>query len=255
MTFKIDCDDGISALETLSTGFRCTTTVLTEVLCSIDIEQIYEQHGDDIDIPPGEYLYTYIESKLGAHNRLESVCWFHFTRTLRTNNFTAGILPLGQSLELIWGTMLDVTEGTPVHSNLLKLKESRLDDFQYQLQSNDPFYWGPFAFLVKEVGLKAEQLGQHDYLGMPEIIEDICNGYQQTFDEPIVHLLENALVPCVVKFESTKRTDNGCVAAALSYAYTHVRGVVPSQGAVTTFDAKNSVIPKESIVYVQFLEA
>lgn len=37
---------------------------------------------------------------------------------------------------------------------------------------------GPYAILVREVAEHTKAVGQHDYLGMPEIIEDLCQEIQ-----------------------------------------------------------------------------
>lgn len=35
--------------------------------------------------------------------------------------------------------------------------------------------WGPYAMLVREVAALSKEVGNHDYLDAPEIIEDICH--------------------------------------------------------------------------------
>ncbi len=89
---------------------------------------------------------------------------------------------------------------------------------------------------------------------MPEIIEDICNGYEKKFGESIFEIYQSFLVPKIIKFQSSKRIDTGCVKTALYYAYEAVRSNRPSGICVTCFDGKGSRIKPESIVSVTTVE-
>lgn len=63
--------------------------------------------------------------------------------------------------------------------------------------------------LVRESAFNASEMRNHDYLKLPEIIEDVCWGYQERFKESIQDEIMEALRPCIVKFEdrSGTRTD------------------------------------------------
>jgi len=51
--------------------------------------------------------------------------------------------------------------------------------FQYNLKTSSSIHWGPYAMLVKEIGFN--DVGNHDYLRVPEIVEDICLSFQQQY--------------------------------------------------------------------------
>ena len=61
-------------------------------------------------------------------------------------------------------------------------------------------------------------------------------------------------MPKIVKFQSSKRIDTGCVKTALYYAYEAVRSNQPSVNCVTCFDGEGSKIEPESIISVTTVE-
>jgi len=250
MGFTLDCETGKSTITSLSNGFSCSEEKLIITLQSIDIEDIYEKQWMQIDVPSEQYLYNYILENIGPHDELSNVYWFHLTRTTKDNMFHDGILPLGESLSIIWDTILGVTENNIIHANLLTMKNNGVQDDLYNLKVPDSFHWGPYAILVQDVAYYANQLGQHDYLAMPEIIEDICNGYEKQFGTSIYQLYEEHLIPKSIKFKSSKYLDVGCIEAAIYHAYTTVKNKPVSGGSISCFDAKGKNIPATDIVSV-----
>lgn len=240
--FELDCESGSSAIKSLSIGFSCTEQMLCNALLSIDIEQIYENEWDSLDIPSEQYLYNYIVDTFGDHKPLTSVFWFHLTRTTEENEFKDGVFPLGQSLDHVWDTMLSLAKDDEIRRNLSSMRHSGVNNYHYSAKHNDPIHWGPYAILVKVVANHSVELAQHDYLAMPEIIEDICNGYESQFGESIIENYEKKLVPKVVKFRSGKEVDIGCIEAALCYAYSFVRDLPPNGGAIYCFDGEGVVV-------------
>ncbi|MDQ1761365.1 hypothetical protein RAS14_16485 [Achromobacter aegrifaciens] len=105
--------------------------------------------------------------------------------------------------------------------------------------------------LVKDIGACAESVGNHDYLKTPEIVEDICNGYEKLYGEKIQSLIEANLVPTVVKFWSEAPEDQCGLESAIYYSYrTHSKMELTSL-ANTCFDGRNSIAQPNRIVYVE----
>jgi hypothetical protein len=252
MKFALDCESKEYALQTLCEGFNCSHDSLKNILLELDIEKIYQENGDNIYIPSEEYLCNYVVNKLGNHKPLALVNWFHLTRTIKQNEFNDGIIPLGDYLEKIWSALIDIAPDVVIKKNLKLLKENGVPNSLYQTKHNNPLHWGPYAVLVKETAFHSSI--QHDYLGMPEIIEDICNGYEEKYGESIINIYESSLVPKIIKFKSNRRIDIGCIETALYYAYLSVRGNPPSSNCITCFDGKCAKIESESIVYVTTVE-
>lgn len=254
MEFEIDCDSKDKVFQSLSNGFACDSDQLRSILLELDIEKIYEKDRKNIDIRADEYLYEYVIKQLGNHKPLKRVSWFHITRTTRQNDFKDGIIPLVDCLDRIWSMLKDIPTDKVIKNNLKALKNNGVPNCLYRLKHNNQVLSGPYAWLVKDIAFNANDLGQHDYLGMPEIIEDICNGYEKKFGESIFEIYQSFLVPKIVKFQSSKRIDTGCVNTALYYAYEVVRSNQPSHNCVTCFDGKGSKIEPELIVSVTTVE-
>ena len=107
--------------------------------------------------------------------------------------------------------------------------------------------------LVRESAFHPHDIGNHDYLRVPEIIEDICNGYQKHFEESIYDLIVAGLKPCVVKFEVTALDRHDLTKAALSYCHCKIHGRELWGGANTCYDAAAQPITGSQIVRVEFL--
>jgi hypothetical protein len=91
----------------------------------------------------------------------------------------------------------------------------------------------------------------HDYLQLPEIMEDICAGYEREYGQRIYEQLENALVPKIVKFWSDERKDKTCVESAMYYLYSIPHGLPLTMCSNTCFDGKNTPILSEQITNVE----
>ncbi|BBT17353.1 hypothetical protein WP8S17C03_34020 [Metapseudomonas otitidis] len=248
----LDCETYGSTIESISQVYGVGVDSIEGFLKVIDLEAEYERskiyHSCDT------YLKILFEQEFGAPRvQLDTVAWFHLTRTVSASDFSQGILPLGQVLGRIWD-MLDSLLDDPVQkANLAAMRVGGVDDFQYNLKSQDKFHHGPYAMLVREAAFNSGRIGNHDYLEVPEIIEDICSGYKKQFGHCIYRVIVSKLKKCIVKFESGKLVDDSLLAPALLYCWCKVRGEEFSSFANTCFDSEGVAIPKEKIVGVSFL--
>lgn len=247
---QLDCESLESTLESLKNLFSCQKQDLEDLLLSLDIDGIYKEHWESITIPSEDYLYKFCLDNLGAHDTLSSVCWFHLTRTTEENLFENGILPLGCVLDNLWAMLVSKAPSKEVKDNLLKIK-SKNNSYLYTLKAPDEAHWGPYAILVRAVAFNAESLFQHNYLRMPEIIEDICLEYEETYKLDLLSHYNSNLIPKIVKFRSNNRLDDGCIKAALFYAYTGIRNQLPCANAVTCFDSEGIAVPAEDILNIE----
>lgn len=137
------------------------------------------------------------------------ISWFLLTRTLDGTRFSEGILPLGAALPKLWDILVSIPKDGNKRRRLEELRVSSVPNYQYQLKVSDKLHHGPHAMLVRESAFNASEMRNHDYLKLPEIIEDVCWGYQERFKESIQDEIMEALRPCIVKFEdrSGTRTD------------------------------------------------
>lgn len=183
----------------------------------------------------------------------DRVFWFHLTRVPPSANFSEGILPMNLALPRIWDTVEGVVEDTPNHESFKEFRAKGRGSFQYELKKDCEVHAGPFAMLVRESAFKAKEMGNHDYLDLPEIVEDICNGYQEHTGKSIHRVLRTALTPCIVKFWSDGRRGPDCVEAALFYLYSRRHGEPLSIEGNTCFDGGGQVVAPERIVSIEMI--
>lgn len=239
--FVLDCDTSGSTMNSLCSAFRCSPSRLENVLLSIDIEKHYEEHWETISV--SDYLYDYVVQCLGAHEFVQTVMWFHATRTLPSNNFLDGVLTLSEVLPKLWASLI---QHAPDDETRIQIKEVIENDnfgprFRHKI-TND-VDGGPFGVLVKDVILSNGGLNHGDYLGMPEIIED-------AFGCIVASKLKPVLVPKIVKFRARSEYARGEVFHALNYLYNAVRGQPPGQSCVYCFDGEGVAIQTDRIEYV-----
>ena len=187
---------------------------------------------------------------------LDRVFWFHLTRARQGCDFSEGILPLDEALEEIWQTVLTVFSDTCHNSRLRLLKEKGVPNFHYVTKVGQPLHLlgGPYAMLVRETAFKSQEMGNHDYLWLPEIMRDICNGYREAYGESLHEHLRAALTPYIVKFWSRKRLHKDCIESAMYYLYLTAHEQELSMDANTCFDGENSRIPPEQIVKIEAVQ-
>ena len=147
MEFILDCETKESTFESLAAIFNCNHSDLKSLLSEVNLEQIYELQWRERLIPYTEYVYNYVVKELGEPNSLDGVCWFHCTRTMMSNKFEEGILPLGESINRVWSMMLDIVKNSHLHQQLVTMKKNGVNDFQYTLKTEESIHWGPYGIL------------------------------------------------------------------------------------------------------------
>lgn len=246
----LDCENLQTTLLSIAKIYEVETKVITAFFDSFDIDEHFAKNSPEGD--GAQETRRLLEISLGQPKvKITRTYWFHLTRVPLNTQFEDGIVPLSDALPRVWDTLQHIFAGTH-HSQQLKAMELEgVPDFQYNLKTGGPEHWGPYAMLVKEIGSFARAVGHHDYLRIPEIVEDICNGYRGKYGEDIQNQVENALVPTVVKFFSEDPNKQYGLDAAIYYAYVTHRKLGLSHLANTCFEGENLRIPPAQIVYVE----
>ena len=228
------------------------SVVVSSFLKDFHLEEYIDEHFYELSGLADDTLRQVFERRTGLIPKpLDRVFWFHLTRALPGTAFMEGLLPFGSSLDAVWDTIESVFSDTPHYDGLTSMRASNWAGPRYQLRHETPHLAGPYAMLVREVASYPLAVGNHDYLKMPETMQDICVAYMDRSGFDIEAELEQALEPRIVKFWSDRRVDLAYVATALLYLYAKVREQQPIPDANTCFDGQNVVIPLEQIVSVK----
>lgn len=107
-----------------------------------------------------------------------------------------------------------------------------------------------FAFQVRELAIQKVK-GFHDYLELPEIIEDILDDYLKCFGcRHHDHYIE-VMVPKIVKFKSSLSVVDRTIENALAYAYTGVRGEKPDMMSAGFISTEGEIVPQSAILNIE----
>ena len=248
----LDCETYESAITSICHVYGTERNTAEKFLSGIDLDAAYESCAIYSDCD--DYLRDLFESEFGQPKlQLEEVVWFHLTRTARSSNFSEGILPLGQVLGRVWEMLNSLLEDPEQKANLETMQANGVRDFQFGLKTRNSIHHGPYAMLVREAAFNADKICNHDYLEVPEIIEDICNGYREQFGHCIYDSVTSKIEKCIVKFKSNKNTSLNLLAPAILYCWCILRNEEFSSFANTCFDSEGTPISRGKIISVEFL--
>ncbi|NML45941.1 hypothetical protein HHL11_19485 [Ramlibacter sp. G-1-2-2] len=227
---------------------------LREFVADPSLGIAYERDWEELP-PFDRWLFQQACARLGRPALPKELCWFHGTRVPPTSDFSEGILPLGAWLPRLQAAV-DATLDDVNMKREAAAAFARKGGFgmHFGMKVKDSLHWGPYAILVREVADYARTLGQHDYLGMPEIIEDLCEDVRLASGLELLPVLEQRWKPAVVKFTAPAGDSAGyAVAVALCYLREVALQGRPGHGAVWCFDGGNTPVPADRIVAVEWV--
>jgi hypothetical protein len=104
---------------------------------------------------------------------------------------------------------------------------------------------------VREVLIFPAQTGSHDYLGCPEVVEDVAACFSKAYGVELADRYCAASTPVIVKFWSPA-APQGTVETALWYVFKRIRDNSMSGRAVCWgFSADGEAIPSDQIITVE----
>lgn len=249
----LDCESRESTLESISKCYKIPIDEIDVFLTTTNIDNYY--NGNKPHLSPEKVIIHSFEKHFSQIRYFPSkIYWFHSTRTYKGNRFNRGILPLSESLDIIWDIIMTVFRGTNHYNKLVKLRTMEDFDFQYSLKTNNNLFGGPYGILVKDEAFRFEELGSHDYLKSPEIMEDICTGFLNKFKQDIQPQLIESLSPCIVKFWTKAHCEKSVVESAIYYLYLTAREEGLDDFTNAPFDGKNTTIPPNQIDKIEYVQ-
>jgi hypothetical protein len=154
----------------------------------------------------------------------DGTCFFHASRCDDIKRYDNGILPLNEILDEVWSFLYSLIKDKFDKQEWDKFRNELENGlkcsggFTYRLRVNDNFHWGPDAFLIKEVIFKSGELGNHNYLETPEIVEDICRCFKEKYKIDLLQEYIKKTDPCIIKFKTSNK-DQKYIATAILYLY------------------------------------
>lgn len=253
----LDCENYDSAIESLSNIFDLDIEILKKPLIEIDFLELWEDKFQH-QMTFSEFIYNYYTKNFCVDDKIDKVCWFHLSRTLDAEKFKKGILPLGQIKEELFIDMYDlVSDNIPldIWKGIIKDGAGGNNHYLYTERTKNPFHYGPYAMLIKEVAFKPKEIGNHDYLSIPEIVEDIAIGLNSSYGINFTERYLASSYPIIVKFildfsDSNFDTTKSLIEATLNYVYVKNKNEELSCLCNTSYDGRNKSISKHNILYI-----
>jgi hypothetical protein len=251
----LDCESIETTYNSLEGILGIQRDAIDVAFQDLDVERFYRDNPRYPE-PPDDLVFSVVTNNAPSPPVFDKVCWFHLTRTAVTNTFEHGILSLGQQIDSIWNflhTLLD--DGFPREewNDFRRHSGDSHSAYLYRMKVGNPLHWGPYAILVRDVAFKAKEVGNHDYLRAPEVVEDICMCFSEKYGFDLLDVFLKGTKPCIVKFvDNHPRSD--CLLAALYYLYSAYHEQELSRYCNTCFDGEGVLIPKERILKIEFLD-
>lgn len=248
----LDCESIESTYKSLEAILGVKKSRLCQLFDSINVyEEMHESTSD--------FLFSYIRDETDCKADFDKTCWFHCTRTLKSNSFKEGILPLKEVIPKIWDFLFDLSEGQLTRKQWADLKRF-IDYSQYHYANLYRMKWadvklhgGPHALLIREDAIGAAKSSTYwNYFEIPEIVDDICYCCVDKCGIDLTHKFITSTVPCIVKFIDYK-ANIGALRTAMIYAYLKHRNLDLLPDSNLCFSAEGVPVPKEKILNVEFL--
>jgi hypothetical protein len=237
----LDCQNADTALQSFASACRRPVTAVIQAIRSYEVD---ESSSDEEAGPRQVFELLNVRPE-----DFEGTYYFHGTRVLGTASFDReGILPLGQVIDRIWTTLhplvADVMTQADWRRHRTEIEAGAGADggYQYRLKTERPTLHGPYAFLVRDHHLIPRD-GHHDYLAIPEIVEDIARSLRLDLQSRF----EAASIPCLVKFQSAGITTNE-LHSAFWYVHCMLHHEEPGWASPYSTDRHGTAVPPEEVV-------
>jgi len=218
--------------------------------------QIYEGkpfHDTDFS----EYLYgEFLLKNNLIPNTISRIHWFHGTRCFPETAFMKkGILPLGMVMHQLFAKIDDIAEKNSIMAT--DTDDSWCTHYfsLFVLKTENPAHWGPYAMLMKEALLSVEVYDFHNYLDIPEIVEDYIYSKYPLSSDILLEIYRKETRACIVEFWTLPMDrQEDTLETALYYLYSSYHKSDYSMFCNTCYDGNGKPIPADQIISVEYID-
>lgn len=249
----LDCESIESTYDSIQSIFGISRQSIDQLFENLDVQRFYAENRDYAYDTPHLLLEKISELSSSGVN-LDAVCWFHLTRIHPSTTFENGILPLGLQVDAIWDLLRSLVGDRISDDEWKQFRDGMGDSHSahlYHMKVRDSDYWGPYGVLVRDVALCPSEVGHHDYLGIPEIVEDICLCLAESNEFDLYAAFVENSKPSIVKFIDPNPSIR-CLPPAIYYLYARFHKEQLSLSCNTCFDGGAKPVPAEWIQRIDF---
>ncbi|MEW5818884.1 MAG: hypothetical protein AB1782_01720 [Cyanobacteriota bacterium] len=259
----LDCENKDTTIESLEKITGVARDKIIDFLRLFDIENYYDMYPNYPNT--SDVLFQLFKKKFSPSINIDLIYWFHLTRTYEKNKFKEGILPLNEAKEKIWNFLFSLIDDNFEFNEWQSFRENVENHLNnhyadlYRMKMNDSEHWGPFAMLIKDIALRAMEIGNHDYLKIPEIVEDICESFNNIYEINLTDKFSSKTQSCIVKFKSNSFISNTgkvdkYIGVTLYYLYCLLHNQSLNLDCNICFNDNPGIkIPAKNIIKVEYL--
>lgn len=241
----LDCESIKSILKSLETIFSTEKHTILEFIRNNDLDDIYERSNQE----QFHYILLYDEFRkvFNVNSKTIKANWFHNTRVFKDTCFSEGVLPLRSIIPLIDEKInqIVVNMGLTVSSvNVLNYST-----IKHKLITKVDS--GPWGFLIKDFALELPN-GIHNYLDIPEIVEDIVHHKYPDNYTGIIEKYKELTRPCIVKFKSEEEFHPDNLAYVIYYLYQKEKGLELNRFCNYNHSKCGHLIDPDMILNIEF---
>lgn len=252
----LDCESFHTTLLSLESITHVKQENILSFLNNFDMDDFYYRNplygsGDEL-------LLLKFKNEFDPVTSYDQSNWFHLTRLYKNDDFKDGILPLVDVVEDKWDKLyslisdkISTEEWTDFRKNMeMGALGPHSSLYKFRMSSTD--FKGPYAISIKETAFVSDQIRNHDYLAVPEIIKDICFCFEKTFGYDLFKEYTKNSEPCIVKFKAEYSNPN-LIGKVLFYLYQRVHEKELNSNCKSNYNANGNKIPPEDILKVEYL--
>ena len=195
----LDCESYATALRSICGIFNLSEESLVNFLKDHTLYDEYNTKYSEITDFNNFLCCTFINEYNIDLTLLKSVYWFHLARTMDHQAYNMGILPLGEVEHKLLEDVYQLVRNAISHEEWKRIVK-KLYCFAQHSCRLAKIYHGPYAILIKEQAYHLNEPGHHDYLAVPETIEDLCTVAKEETGIDLLSMFQKASYPIIVKF-------------------------------------------------------
>ena len=253
----LDCESFFTTLSSLETITQVKQANILSFLNNFDMDDFY--YRNPLYLSGDKLLLLKFREKFDPVMSYDQSNWFHLTRLYKNDDFESGILPLVDVVDEKWDILYSLT------SDKVSLKEwadfrSKMEmgalgphSSLYKFRMSNTDFKGPYAISIKDTAFVSDQIRNHNYLAVPEIIRDICICFEQTFNIDLFKEYSKNSVPCIVKFK-TEFSNPDLIGNVLMYIYQTIHEKALNSNCKINYNANGNKIPPEDILKIEYVD-
>lgn len=244
----LDCENFDSILDSLSNIFNSNKPEILSYLNEVSLDEIWRKSKKERYAY--EYLFEHFKQKFKIRKSIIiKAYWFHNTRVLKSTDFKEGILPLEKAIIKVEEIIEKVIRNLDKSIKLDYLTNSTATIHKL----NSDYDQGPWGFLIKEFAFENAN-GIHDYLSVPELVEDIIRfRYPEEYDF-ILNEYQKFTTKCIVKFKSDRTFHPDTLAYVINYLYHKINNLEMNYQCNTNISNFRKTIPFFNILEINYYQ-